>query len=819
MTVHQWLADWSSWGWPLFANHLWQATLISFVAFAAAGLLRNGPGRARYAVWIIASVRFALPSTLLVSIAHFLGIDFSSLLPSKSVSGAGATSIVQLTAPITQLDESVSVGTHAARGHDELLCAITVAWLAGSIVLLALWLRRRRRFRSAMRATRAAQDSREQQALNRVRAWLQIKRDVRLSILRGTVEPGVWGVWRPIVFLPERMADDLSEAEIEAVMMHEMVHVARWDNLTANLHRLLCCVLWFHPVVWALDRLLLAERERACDEEVIRLGGTPDVYASSLLKVLRFCLGWSVAGASNATGSNLVRRVERIMSRNVQVNLTVWHRTAIGSIAALVMVLSMAPGLLTREEVRAQSRKPPEGVVGGIPGGVPGGIPGTGPGGVPGGIPGEGPDGVPGGIPGGIRGGVAGFVLEEQDKLIERLDQAREVAIEFRNSAKTPLVITDAKVKAVLRENDVPGDEFAVVPIITLVNNIDRRIRGYTLEFRNGLERSSYYEAASGFIAPRGSHTSGAQRRFLILVGGPNGWTVRVAGVIFEDGDVWGVVPPPPPPPPPPLPLSAEVLKQLEQAPETRLHFDNSDGAPLSITSATARAAKLEPGSIRRGGVDSAPIERWLLKADVRLTNNTSRLITGIAIRFLNEEPNKSYGGTYMESSKLVIEPSASYELGGFGKEGGESSSRLLVVWGNPARMEVKVVGVKFEDGDIWGTLFTPAPTIPPPPPSPRETDASNLIRKSGGAMMTSATHRVEADYPPLARAARISGGVVVEVIVDETGAVASARVISGHPLLKDAAVNAARQWQFSPTTVSGELVRVVGTLTFNFQP
>ena len=61
--------------------------------------------------------------------------------------------------------------------------------------------------------------------------------------------------------------------------------------------------------------------------------------------------------------------------------------------------------------------------------------------------------------------------------------------------------------------------------------------------------------------------------------------------------------------------------------------------------------------------------------------------------------------------------------------------------------------------------------------------------------------------------AARITGSVVVEVTVDEGGAVTSARAISGHPLLRDAAVSAARQWQFSPTVLSGVAVTVVGVL------
>jgi len=96
--------------------------------------------------------------------------------------------------------------------------------------------------------------------------------------------------------------------------------------------------------------------------------------------------------------------------------------------------------------------------------------------------------------------------------------------------------------------------------------------------------------------------------------------------------------------------------------------------------------------------------------------------------------------------------------------------------------------------------------------------EAPKIIRKSGGVLQASATRRVEPAYPPLAKAAHISGSVVVEVTIDESGDVQAAQAISGHPLLKDAAVNAARGWKFQPTTLSGAPVKVIGAITFNFQ-
>src|SRR5262249_47391831 len=71
--------------------------------------------------------------------------------------------------------------------------------------------------------------------------------------------------------------------------------------------------------------------------------------------------------------------------------------------------------------------------------------------------------------------------------------------------------------------------------------------------------------------------------------------------------------------------------------------------------------------------------------------------------------------------------------------------------------------------------------------------------------------------YPPVARAAKISGAVQVQILVSETGEVIEANVVSGHPMLRDTAVQAARQWQFKPTELSGKPVKVQGILTFNF--
>jgi TonB family protein len=91
------------------------------------------------------------------------------------------------------------------------------------------------------------------------------------------------------------------------------------------------------------------------------------------------------------------------------------------------------------------------------------------------------------------------------------------------------------------------------------------------------------------------------------------------------------------------------------------------------------------------------------------------------------------------------------------------------------------------------------------------------VIRRSGGVFQQSATKRVLPVYPAEAIEKRIGGPVIIEVSTDEEGKVMKVRTISGPQELRKSAEEAARQWEFTPTLLSKVPVRVIGTLTFNF--
>jgi TonB family protein len=109
-----------------------------------------------------------------------------------------------------------------------------------------------------------------------------------------------------------------------------------------------------------------------------------------------------------------------------------------------------------------------------------------------------------------------------------------------------------------------------------------------------------------------------------------------------------------------------------------------------------------------------------------------------------------------------------------------------------------------------------PPPGEPPMGPPPMGM-GEGPPKPPPGALRHEATKRVEPEYPPIARAAGAQGNVTVQVVIDEQGNVASARAVSGHPLLQQASVDAARQWVFKPTVVDGKPAKVNGTLSFSF--
>ena len=115
--------------------------------------------------------------------------------------------------------------------------------------------------------------------------------------------------------------------------------------------------------------------------------------------------------------------------------------------------------------------------------------------------------------------------------------------------------------------------------------------------------------------------------------------------------------------------------------------------------------------------------------------------------------------------------------------------------------------------GGIIGGVVGGLLSAPPPPPPPAEP-----IRVGGNISLPENTRRVEPQYPAVARAASVSGIVILEAVIGSDGRIADVKVLRSVPLLDDAAIEAVRQWEYTPTLLNGVPVSVIMTVTLNFQ-
>jgi TonB family protein len=153
-------------------------------------------------------------------------------------------------------------------------------------------------------------------------------------------------------------------------------------------------------------------------------------------------------------------------------------------------------------------------------------------------------------------------------------------------------------------------------------------------------------------------------------------------------------------------------------------------------------------------------------------------------------------------------------------KMGGSNTEHQLISISDPVSGISYTLDPQTKTARKINTFARAVPPPPPPAPTAIPPGTSEIPRKitvSGGVLQGSAIKRVQPPYPSVAKAAKASGAVQVQILISEAGDVIEAMIVSGHPLLREAALEAARQWQFKPTELSGKPVKVQGILTFNF--
>ncbi|MEL6134132.1 MAG: M56 family metallopeptidase, partial [Bacteroidota bacterium] len=143
---------------------------------------------------------------------------------------------------------------------------------------------------------------------------LGISRPVQLKVHPLVTEPLTIGFWKPIILFPVGLVSGLSSAQLEAILLHEIAHIQRADFLINQLQIFIEVLFFYHPAVWWISREIQLEREKCCDDLVLRVAGDPLVYAQTLTRLERFRQSPNPMFTMQATGkpSHLGIRIRRL---------------------------------------------------------------------------------------------------------------------------------------------------------------------------------------------------------------------------------------------------------------------------------------------------------------------------------------------------------------------------------------------------------------------------------------------------------------------------------------------------------------------------
>jgi len=337
---------------------LLKGSLLLLLAGVVTRLLRHRSAAARHAVWTTALLaQLALP----VLSAELPTWDVP-LLPAEQ---SESLALHPSASPVVESYQAPESGSPLLQALLSAQSLLGLLWIVGGIALLTrIVVGMAAVARLARRATEIVHGP--WHSLTRyLTTTLHIRRPIRLLRSDRLSVPVTWGVRRPTLLLPAD-ADDWSAERRGLVLIHELAHIKRLDALTQLAAHSALALFWINPLVWIAMRQMAAERERACDDYVLRCGAVASTYAEELLEIVR-SLRRSPGAALAALALALARRSDfegrmlAILNPHVSRRALDRRATLVLGALALLLVVPLAafrpvPRMVTRQAARSTAR-------------------------------------------------------------------------------------------------------------------------------------------------------------------------------------------------------------------------------------------------------------------------------------------------------------------------------------------------------------------------------------------------------------------------------------------------------------------------------
>jgi TonB family protein len=808
-------------------NAIWQAALVVAFAVFADWLLRGISAHYRHALWIV-TLLVCLTLPLLsastrqpIALRNAVGAPVASgpvvitriLTPDVEVADANveASTSTGLVATRRAFSwNSVNLPTRAAFT----ILGIYLAFLLGKLLLLG---RAWRRTQSILRgASDAPLPDHLQVITDRCRRSIGVKR-VRILHSREVPVPITLGIANPIIVLPESLLEETDCDLLSSAIGHELVHVARRDYLWNLVFETIYLPLSFHPAAVLVRRRIRQTRELCCDEIVAMKLLNAETYAHSLMKLIGSAPLSPRLISDTTIGLNQSDILEvRIMSLLNSKNRRSRSPRSLLIAAALILTAPCVLGakLALKLDVYAQEPTP---------------------------------------------SAQEKEAKQQLEKSLQGLkEQERDLSQKLKSADETQRKEIEARLREV--QKNLEDHERAAAEFRYQQQDLDKMRTALELYAKSqtaseeDLKKMREYLAKIEGEYPRDDarlrevrdnlarlESAGQNRKAKLIYRVEPDYTpdarekqitgtVQLGFTVGHDGSVQSVQ------------VKKSLFPSLDEsavAAVRKWRFEPAmkDGQPASMYMAVEFYFSPD-GS----GADAYREKEEREKTEYKEKEFRARMNENEAGRRAEREPEEKRNATLAGMAQISMEraiqiatsasPGKVLECSLVGERWSseaELAKPSLVLYhvvilsnDSPLRTHVLVNAVdgsvfrvskekQREEEDTVGYANTRR--------EGEETMSYATNRRSieGGELNGKASSLPNAEYPAIARAAKASGTVTVDVLVDEAGNVVAAKAVSGHPLLQAAAVKAARQAKFTPTYVSGEPARISGYLTYNF--